>query len=80
VPSRVCYVLAALLMALYAAAVVAGKLAVSAGTPNPLALGDVGEFLVVLASIALFVTAILLAPARGPHPRPAAPTQRRRPG
>lgn len=66
-PSRACYVLAALLMALYVAAVGAGRLAVSAGTPNPLPLGDVGEFLVVLASIVLFVTGILLAPARGRH-------------
>jgi predicted transporter len=68
VPSRACYVLAALLMALYVAAVVAGKLAVTAGRPNPLALGDVGEFLAVLASIAFFVTGILLPPARGRQP------------
>lgn len=67
-PRRACYVIAALLMALYVAAVGVGKLAVSAGTPNPLALGDVGEFLVVLASIAFFVTGILLAPARERHP------------
>jgi hypothetical protein len=68
VPSRACHVLAALLMAVYVVAVVAGKLAVTAGRPNPLALGDVGEFLVVLASIVFFVTGILLAPARGRRP------------
>lgn len=62
--SRACYVLAALLMALYVAAVIVGKLAVLAGTPNRLALGDVGEFLVVLASITFFVTGILATPRR----------------
>jgi hypothetical protein len=67
-PGRLCHALAAVLMALYVAAVVAGKFAVAAGGPNPLALGDVGEFLVVLASIAFFVTGILLAPARGRQP------------
>lgn len=62
-PSRTCHVLAALLMAAYVVAVLAGKIA-AAGQPNPLALGDVGEFLVVLASIALFVTGILATPDR----------------
>ena len=61
---RACHVLAALLMALYVAAVIIGKLAVSAGAPTALVLGDVGEFLVVLASIALFVTGILATPRR----------------
>jgi hypothetical protein len=63
-PSRTCHVLAALLMAAYVVAVLAGKIAAATGKPNPLALGDVGEFLVVLAAIALFVTGILATPAR----------------
>jgi hypothetical protein len=66
-PSRTCHVFAALLMAAYVVAVLAGKIAAAAGQPNPLALGDVGEFLVVLASIALFVTGILATPARAVH-------------
>jgi hypothetical protein len=45
-------------------AVLAGKIAAITGRTNPLALGDVGEFLVVLASIVLFVTGILATPAR----------------
>jgi hypothetical protein len=63
-PSRTYHVLAALLMAAYVVAVLAGKIAAATGKPNPLALGDVGEFLVVLASIVLFVTGVLAAPAR----------------
>jgi hypothetical protein len=63
-PGRTFHALAALLMAAYVVAVLAGKVAAATGKPNPLALGDVGEFLVVLASIALFVTGILATPAR----------------
>jgi hypothetical protein len=63
-PSRTCHALAALLMAGYVVAVLAGKIAAATGKPSPLALGDLGEFLVVLASIVLFVTGILATPAR----------------
>jgi hypothetical protein len=63
-PSRTCHALAALLMTAYVVAVLAGKFATATGRPNALALGDVGEFLVVLASIALFVTGILATPDR----------------
>ena len=63
-PSRTCHALAALAMAAYVVAVLAGKIAGATGKPNPLALGDLGEFLVVLASIALFVTGILAKPSR----------------
>ena len=63
-PSRAYHVLAALFMAAYVVAVLAGKLATTTGGANPLALGDVGEFLVVLASIVFFVTGILVTPDR----------------
>ena len=63
-PGRICHALAALLMAVYVVAVLAGKVATATGKPNPLALGDVGEFLVVLASIVFFVTGILATPDR----------------
>jgi hypothetical protein len=63
-PSRTCHILAALLMAAYVVAVLAGKIAAATASANPLALGDVGEFLVVLASIVLFVTGILATPVR----------------
>ena len=61
-PGRLCHALAAVLMAAYAFTVIAGKVTTAGGTANPFALGDVGEFLVVLASIALFVTGILATP------------------
>jgi hypothetical protein len=54
-------------MAVYVAAVIAGKFATGAGRANPLALGDVGEFLVVLASIVFFITGILATPGRADH-------------
>ncbi len=63
-PGRTCHVLAALALAAYVVSVLSGKIAAATGKPNPLALGDVGEFLVVLAAIALFVTGILATPAR----------------
>jgi len=63
-PSRTYHILAALLMAAYVVAVLAGKIAATTGRANPLALGDVGEFLVVLASIVLFVTGVLATPVR----------------
>ena len=61
-PGRACHAIAALLMAVYVATVLVGKLA--AGAPSPLALGDVGEFLVVLASIVFFIAGILATPDR----------------
>jgi len=63
-PGRTFHALAALLMAAYVAAVLAGKIATTTGAANPLPLGDVGEFLVVLASIVFFVTGILMTPDR----------------
>ena len=66
-PGRACHVLAALLMAAYVAAVLAGKFAIVTGRANPLALGDVGEFLVVLASIVLFISGILATPGSADH-------------
>lgn len=64
---RLCHAAAALLMAAYALTVIAGKAATAAGRTYPFALGDVGEFLVVLASISLFVTGILATPGHADH-------------
>lgn len=63
VSSRLFYSLAALLMALYGLNVLAGKAGVLTGVAGGSWLGDVGEFLVVLASIALFVSGVLAAQA-----------------
>jgi hypothetical protein len=63
-PARTWNVLAAVLMVVYVAAVIAGKVATLTGRPNPLALGELGEFLVVLASIVFFVTGILATPGQ----------------
>jgi hypothetical protein len=61
--SRSLHALAAFLMAAYAANVLAGRAGLLTGTAGGSWLGDVGEFLVVLASITCFVSGILAAEA-----------------
>lgn len=51
--------LAGLLLAAYAVMVLAGKLSVVLKFTLPLKLGDVGEFLLVLAAMAFFVFGLL---------------------
>jgi hypothetical protein len=61
-----------LLLAIYAIDVLAGKAASLAGVALAWRLGDVGEFLVVLAMTVAFVTGLMLceneAPERGEGP------------
>ena len=59
--SRRWYLVSAGLLGVYALDVLVGKLGQKAGFTAPLQLGDVGEFMVVLAGMASFVAGLLLA-------------------
>ncbi len=50
---------AGVLFAVFAANIVIGKIAVLGGATTVPGLGDVGEFLVLFASVALFIAACL---------------------
>lgn len=58
--SRWWYRMAAALIGFYCIYVVLGKVGQKSGFVLPLRLGDVGEFLVVLAGMAAFVAGLLL--------------------
>ncbi len=59
--SRWWYRLSMGLIGFYVAYVVLGKIGQKSGFALPIRLGDVGEFLVVLAGMAAFVAGLLLA-------------------
>ena len=59
--SRRWYAVSAGLIGFYCAYVVLGKIGQKSGFTVPLKLGDVGEFLVVLAGMAAFVAGLMLA-------------------
>ncbi len=59
--SRRWYAVAAALIGFYCIYVVLGKIGQKSGFAVPLKLGDVGEFLVVLAGMAAFVAGLMLA-------------------
>jgi len=59
--SRRCYAVAASLIGFYCIYVVLGKIGQKSGFAIPLKLGDIGEFLVVLAGMAAFVAGLMLA-------------------
>lgn len=50
---------AAILFAIFAVNIVVGKIAVLSGATTVPGLGDVGEFLVLFASVALFIAGCL---------------------
>jgi hypothetical protein len=60
-PARRAYAASLLLFAVYAVNVLAGKAASLAGVVLPWRLGDVGEFLVVLAMAVSFVAGLMLS-------------------
>ncbi len=59
--SRRWYAVAVSLIGFYCIYVVLGKIGQKSGFAMPLKLGDVGEFLVVLAGMAAFVAGLMLA-------------------
>ena len=59
--SRRWYAVSAALIGFYCVYVVLGKIGQKSGFAVPLKLGDVGEFLVVLAGMAAFVAGLMLA-------------------
>ncbi len=59
--SRWWYAVAASLIGFYCIYVVLGKIGQKSGFAMPFKLGDVGEFLVVLAGMAAFVAGLMLA-------------------
>mgnify|MGYP001814446085 FL=1 len=56
---KITLIAAAVLFAAFVANVVVGKIAVSSGALKAPVLGDVGEFLLLLAAVALFIVACL---------------------
>jgi hypothetical protein len=71
--ARVCFRVAATLLILYVFDVLVGKAAVLLQFSVPWRLGNVGEFVVVLAAVIFFVAGVLVIEARndsqqGRHP------------
>lgn len=60
-PARRAYAVSLVLFVVYAVNVLAGKAASLAGVVLPWRLGDVGEFLVVLAMAIVFVVGLMLS-------------------
>jgi hypothetical protein len=60
-PARRAYAVSLVLFAVYAINVLSGKAASLAGIVLPWRLGDVGEFLVVLAMAVTFVAGLILS-------------------
>ena len=62
--ARVCFRVAATLLILYVIDVLAGKAAVLLQFSVPWRLGNIGEFVVVLAAVIFFVAGVLVIEAR----------------
>jgi hypothetical protein len=68
-PARRAYAVSLLLLAVYAIDVLAGKGAGLLGAKAAWRLGDVGEFLVVVAMAVAFVAGLMLSEERPARPR-----------
>ena len=62
--ARICFRLAATLLILYVVDVLVGKAAVLLQFSVPWRLGNIGEFVVVLAAVIFFVAGVLVIEAR----------------
>ena len=72
--ARICFGLAATLLIIYIVNVLAGKAAVLLHFSVPGRLGNIGEFVVVLAAVIFFVAGVLVIEAYGDSQQRSHPT------